>query len=87
VHKVDEEHYRVYRVPIIELTKKELGRMILVSAVSLGAMLELTKCVEIDSMIGAIKKKVPKGTEEINIKAFNLGRKSVEEFITEKSHK
>jgi 2-oxoglutarate ferredoxin oxidoreductase subunit gamma len=77
VHKVEEEKYKIVRIPIIELTKKELGRMVFTSQVALGAMVELTHCVQPESMIGAIKKKVPQGTEEINIRAFNIGVNSV----------
>ena len=84
VHDVDEEHYRVHRVPLIEITKSQLGRMVFTSAVALGAMIELTHCVKPESMLGAIRKKVPPGTEEINIRAFNTGRKSVEQFVHEK---
>ncbi len=76
-----EEGHKIHRIPLIELTKKELGRMVFTSAVSLGAMVELTNCVKVDSMIGAIRKKVPRGTEEINIRAFNLGRNSVQRLL------
>ena len=86
VHTVkEEEKYQVFRMPIIELTKKELGRMVFTSAVALGAMTELTKCVKAESMIGAIRKKVPKGTEEINIRAFNIGRNSVQHLAGAKN--
>ncbi len=81
VHSVDEEKHKIHRIPIIEITKRELGRMVFTSVVSLGAMVELTKCVTIDSVLGAIRKKVPRGTEEINIRAFNVGRRAVENFI------
>lgn len=76
-----EEGYRIYRIPLIELTKNELGRMVFTSAVSLGAMVELTQCVKVESMIGAIRKRVPRGTEEINIRAFNLGRNAVQRLL------
>ena len=81
VHTVDEKSYRVYRIPIVELTKKSLGRMVFTSAVALGAMTELTKFIKVESMIAAIRKKVPKGTEEINIRAFNIGRNSVKDML------
>jgi 2-oxoglutarate ferredoxin oxidoreductase subunit gamma len=81
VLKVEEEKYKVYRIPIIELTKREMGRMIFTSAVSLGAMFELTHCVSEESMLGAIQKKVPKGTEEVNVRAFTVGRNAVEKLM------
>jgi len=81
VTKVDETKYKVHRIPIIEITKKELGRMVFTSLVSLGAMVELTKCVKQESVFSAIRRNVPKGTEEINIRAFNVGKKAVENFV------
>jgi Pyruvate/2-oxoacid:ferredoxin oxidoreductase gamma subunit len=44
-------------------------------------MFELTHCVSEESMLGAIKKKVPKGTEEVNVRAFNVGRNAVEKLM------
>lgn len=85
VHTVDEEKYKIHRIPIVEITKREMGRMVFTSAVSLGAMIELTKCVPVESVLAAIRKKVPNGTEEINIRAFNIGRRAVENFVYEKS--
>ena len=85
VHTVDEDKYKIYRIPIIEITKRELGRMVFTSVVSLGAMFELTKCVSEESIQGAIMKKVPRGTEEINMRAFNTGRNAVRNFVFEKS--
>ena len=87
VHTVDEQNYQVYRIPIIELTKKELGRMVFTSAVALGAMTELSKFIKYDSMIEAIRKKVPRGTEEINIRAFNIGVSAAREIAAVKAAK
>lgn len=72
VNEVDEK-YRVFRLPIIELTKKELKKMVYTSAVSLGAMIGLTDVISADSVEKALLKKAPKGTEEQNVKAFRLG--------------
>ncbi len=75
VHNVDRK-YRVYELPIIELTKKEMKKMVYTSAVSLGAMIGLTGLFNPESVIKAIIDKAPKGTEEANIKAFKLGYQS-----------
>lgn len=72
VHEVD-ERYRVYRLPIIELTKKELRKIVYTSAVSLGAMIGLTQVIKPESAEKALLKKAPRGTEEQNLKAFKLG--------------
>ncbi len=80
VFEVDEK-YNIYRMPIIELTKKELKKMVYTSAVSLGAMIGLTEAVSMESAKKALLKKAPKGTEEPNIKAFNLGFNTAREFV------
>lgn len=79
VHDVDEK-YRVYRLPIIEMTKKELGKMVYTSAVSLGAMVGLTGIVKPESAEKALLKKAPRGTEEPNLKAFRLGYNAVKDL-------
>ena len=72
VHNVDDS-YEVYRVPIIEMTKKEMHKMVYTSAVSLGAMIGITEILPVDIVRQALLKKAPRGTEDQNIKAFNLG--------------
>ncbi len=72
VHDVDEK-YRVYRLPLIELTKKHMKKSVFTSAVSLGAMIALTGAVRPESALKALLRKAPRGTEAYNEKAFNLG--------------
>ncbi|MDP8239365.1 MAG: 2-oxoacid:acceptor oxidoreductase family protein [Candidatus Hatepunaea meridiana] len=81
VFEVDEERYRVYRLPIIEITKKGLKKMVYTSAVSLGAMAGLTSYLKPDSIKKALLKKAPRGTEEPNMKAFDLGFEAVRELM------
>jgi len=73
VQNVDEVNNRVYRIPIIELTKKEMKKMVYTSAVALGAMIALTEALNRDSVVQALLRKAPKGTEEQNQKAFSVG--------------
>jgi Pyruvate/2-oxoacid:ferredoxin oxidoreductase gamma subunit len=42
--------------------------------VMLGAMVEGTKILNIDLVKACLKESVPSGTEELNLKAFELGR-------------
>jgi len=73
VNKVPDDKYRVYRLPIIELTKSELKKMVYTSAVSLGAMAYLTDVLKPESIEKALIDKAPRGTEEPNKKAFSVG--------------
>ena len=72
VREVDES-LRVFRLPIIEMTKKEMEKMVYTSAVSLGAMIGLTNVLKSESVEKALLQKAPKGTEQQNMKAFSLG--------------
>jgi len=80
VHKVD-ERFRIYRMPIIEITKTHLKKMVYTSAVSLGAMIGLTEVISAESAKKGLVKKAPKGTEEPNLKAFDLGYNAAKEML------
>ena len=60
-------------INLIEMTKKEMHKMVYTSAVSLGAMIGITEILPVDIVRQALLKKAPRGTEDQNIKAFNLG--------------
>jgi 2-oxoglutarate ferredoxin oxidoreductase subunit gamma len=81
VHSVDEVNCKVYRMPLIELTKTEMKKMVYTSAVALGAMIGLTDALPIDSVVKALLKKAPKGTEEQNHKAFTVGYDAAKELL------
>lgn len=81
VHKVPEEKYKVYRLPLIELTKNEMKKMVYTSAVSLGAMAFLTDVLKPESIQKALLKKAPRGTEEPNKIAFEIGYKAAKELV------
>lgn len=81
VHQVDEVGCKVFRMPIIELTKKEMKKMVYTSAVALGAMIGLTDVISVDSVVKGLLKKAPKGTEEQNQKAFAVGYEAAKELL------
>ncbi|MFH0765599.1 MAG: 2-oxoacid:acceptor oxidoreductase family protein [Calditrichota bacterium] len=86
VHEVD-ERYRVFRLPLVEMTKKELGKVVYTSAVSLGAMIGLTSVLNSESVEKALLDKAPKGTEEQNRKAFHLGYQAGRELLLAGVHR
>ena len=53
---------------------KGLGRQMVANVVMLGAMVEGTKLVDPGMAKECLKESVPPGTEELNLKAFELGR-------------
>jgi 2-oxoglutarate ferredoxin oxidoreductase subunit gamma len=66
----------IYPLPIVRTAREELGREIVTNMVALGALaraLELKGIMNPESIKKAILNRVPKGTEELNAKAFDAG--------------
>jgi 2-oxoglutarate ferredoxin oxidoreductase subunit gamma len=83
VFKINEK-YLTYPVPIIELTKKHIGKMVMTSVLALGIMVELTHAVTKEAVEKALLEKAPKGTENLNIKALRLGYTTAQELLAKK---
>lgn len=66
------EGVKVYEVPATRIAE-ELGKRIVANVVMLGAFTSITKIVEVEAMKESILRNVPKGTEELNIAAFERG--------------
>ncbi|MBU0517117.1 MAG: 2-oxoacid:acceptor oxidoreductase family protein [Proteobacteria bacterium] len=62
----------LHRIPATRLAE-ELGRVIVANIVMLGFLTSVTGVVSQDSMRQAILSSIPKGTEELNLKAFETG--------------
>ena len=73
VKNVRDDGHRVVRVPIIELAEKEIGLSVTTSVIATGLVVALTEIVSAETMQKAILSRVPKGTEALNMKAFELG--------------
>ncbi|MFZ5519078.1 MAG: 2-oxoacid:acceptor oxidoreductase family protein [Candidatus Zhuqueibacterota bacterium] len=65
--------FKIYRVPIINIARDKVGRVMVANIVALGIIAELTKIVSIEALESAILSRVPKGTEKLNIEAFRIG--------------
>jgi 2-oxoglutarate ferredoxin oxidoreductase subunit gamma len=66
-------HANVFRIPIIELTRTKLGRMVYTSVVALGAMVELTDVVKRETIRKVVEENAPAGTDMQNWKALEIG--------------
>ena len=64
---------KLLKLPIIETAKVELEKEMVANIVALGVMNEIIDSVDSDMLKKAILARVPKGTEELNEKAFELG--------------
>ncbi|KPJ52874.1 2-oxoglutarate ferredoxin oxidoreductase subunit gamma [candidate division TA06 bacterium DG_24] len=65
--------FRIVDIPFAEIAEKEVGRSLVANIVAIGAITELSRIVSIEGVESAILARVPKGTEELNLKAFHAG--------------
>lgn len=64
--------FKVYSIPATAIAQ-ELGRTAVANIVMLGFLTAVTKIATVDAMKRAIAASVPKGTGELNMKAFERG--------------
>jgi 2-oxoglutarate ferredoxin oxidoreductase subunit gamma len=65
--------YQLYRIGFTKLAREEIGKVFVANIISLGAIAGLTDCVSRAAMERAVLGRVPKGTEELNLKALAIG--------------
>jgi 2-oxoglutarate ferredoxin oxidoreductase subunit gamma len=66
------EGSRLFKIPATRLAEK-LGRKIVANIVMLGFITSVTEVVSYDSMKKSLFDSIPRGTEELNLKAFEKG--------------
>ena len=71
---------RAYRLPITAIAQEVTGRRITANIVSLGLIAGLTGIVSRKALEAAVKARVPRGTEEINLQALAAGFEEAEKL-------
>jgi 2-oxoglutarate ferredoxin oxidoreductase subunit gamma len=64
---------RFYEIPATSAAKNELGKVIVANIVMLGATVRATGIVSASSIEKSVHDSVPKGTEDLNLKALRKG--------------
>lgn len=72
VDRVPSGEATVVKFPI-SLKARELGREIVANIVALGLLVGVTGAVPAEAALAAVLARVPRGTEELNTKAFRAG--------------
>lgn len=75
--------FKIYAAPITDIAAKKVGKVVVTNIVALGIFTRIAGVVTEESMRKAILARVPKGTEEVNMKAFDEGWKVAEEMLAE----
>ncbi len=73
VTRLPEGNFKVYKLPITNLALEHVGNRTVTNIVALGVVVALSKVVSTPAGEAAILSRVPKGTEEMNKKAFKVG--------------
>ena len=74
-------NFKIYKFPIINTAKNELGREIVANVVALGAMVALTGVVSREAGEKAVLARVPEAFLELNKKAFNAGYEKMKSLM------
>lgn len=70
-------NFKVFSYPITDIAEDKVGKKITANLVALGIIEKHAGIISEEAIIQAIRTRVPKGTEDLNIKAFRLGQEQV----------
>jgi 2-oxoglutarate ferredoxin oxidoreductase subunit gamma len=73
VEDVPDGSYRIVSLPIVSTARDQVGRVISANLVAIGIIAGLIDVVTVSAIESAIRARVPRGTEEFNLKAFHAG--------------
>ncbi|MCL2459751.1 MAG: 2-oxoacid:acceptor oxidoreductase family protein [Euryarchaeota archaeon] len=76
----DRPNCTYYEVPASRVAKEELGRVIVANIIMLGALVAATGVIGREALKEGILSSVPKGTEELNLKAMTQGFEIIEKI-------
>jgi 2-oxoglutarate ferredoxin oxidoreductase subunit gamma len=81
VSRIPAGDWRVVRVPFVRLAREKLGKAVVANIIALGVIVRLAKVVSEDAAEQAILARVPRGTEDLNRKAYRLGLEVASEQV------
>lgn len=76
----DEITARTARVPILKTAAKDIGKSVVANIVALGVLAGISGIVQPKILEDAVKNRVPKGTEELNVDALKKGFELASEY-------
>lgn len=79
VTRIPEGDWKITRVPFVRLAREKVGKAVVANIVALGVIVRLSKAVTEEAAEQAILARVPRGTEELNKRAYHLGLEVAEE--------
>jgi len=74
---------RSISIPFTQIAIKQAGKKLVANMVALGAVVHLTRVISPKALESTLMAKVPKGTEQMNLKAFRSGIRAAKKFDLE----
>ena len=73
VREMKETKAQLVKLPITQTAREELVRDMFANIIAMGVIVGLTQTVSRESLVAAVLSRVPKGTEDKNQKALDIG--------------
>jgi len=81
VKELPKGEFKVYSLPITGIATEKVGKAVVTNIVALGILTRIADVISEESVKKAILARVPKGTEELNMKAFDEGFRAGGELL------
>ena len=81
VRELRETQAQLVVLPITKAAREQLGRDMFANIIALGAIVGLTDTVSRESLVAAVLARVPKGTEDKNRQAIDIGFQMAREAL------
>ncbi len=75
------ETFRVCQVPVTELAREKVGKVVVANIIALGVIVGISKVVSEDALRSAVVARAPKGTEQLNMRALEIGLEAARSFL------
>jgi 2-oxoglutarate ferredoxin oxidoreductase subunit gamma len=83
IEKPGDTKKRIVALPLTTMAKEVTGKTIAANIVALGAIVAVSNVVSVKAIEAAVLARVPKGTEEMNLKALRAGFEAVRNLTTD----
>lgn len=77
---IEDKQLQYYKSRATQTADKKIGKKIVANIIMLGSFVKATDVITVDAAKEAILNSVPKGTEELNLKAFEEGMNILEKI-------
>lgn len=81
VRQLPKGDFKIFSMPITDIAVKKVGKAVVTNIVALGILTKICGVVSEEAMRKAILARVPKGTEELNMKAFEEGLQAASKML------